>query len=100
MPSHAATHHLTAATDSHASSHVDNSLAGLAALAPTAAVLAVVVLAVYLLWCWISPFTRCPHHNRRDAFHCRRCDGTEIRLRAGRRLLNELRDFTGRHYHR
>ncbi len=86
MPTPAATTTLTAATHSY----------NLASLVPVVVVALVIVLAGYLLLCWLSPFTRC-HHNQRRAYRCRRCNGTGIRLRVGRLLINRLRN-THRHH--
>jgi hypothetical protein len=97
MPSLAATATLTAATHSieHQADHtaLSSGLAGLVLLALGALA---VTGAVYLAWCWLFPFTHCPHPHHATAWRCRRCDGTHIRLRTGRRFLNWLRDTRGR----
>ena len=86
MPSYAATGILTAATHSHVWS-------GLV----TVAIVALVILAAsYALACWLFPFTTCRHANTGRAWRCRRCEGTGRRVRAGRRLLNDIR-ATRRH---
>lgn len=86
MLTHAATTTPDVATHSH-------SLAGLV----TVAVLALVLLTTgFLIRCWLFPFTSCHHSDTRHAWRCRRCQGTGLRLRAGRRLLNHLR-ATRRH---
>jgi hypothetical protein len=53
-----------------------------------------VVTGSHLAVCWLRPFTRCRHRNplRRRAVHCTRCDGTGYRVRAGRHVLNRLRN--------
>ncbi|MFL6126024.1 hypothetical protein [Actinophytocola sp.] len=81
MPSHAATGTLTAATHSHI-------LSGLITLA---VVTLVILAAGYALTCWLFPFTTCRHTNPRHAWRCHRCEGTGRRVRAGRRLINDLR---------
>lgn len=86
MPSLAATTTHMAVTHSH-------HLAGLISI--TVAALVIVTVG-YLLRCWLSPYTRC-HHQQRRAYRCRRCDGTGTRLRAGRQLINRLRN-THRHH--
>jgi hypothetical protein len=63
------------------------------------AVFALVIITTgYLTRCWLFPFTTC-HHSVRYAWRCRRCQGTGLRLRAGRRLINHLTDAR-RRYHR
>jgi hypothetical protein len=86
MPSHAATGILAVATHSH-------TLSGLI----TIIVVALVILtAGYALTCWLFPFTTCRHTNPRRAWRCRHCEGTGRRVRAGRRLVNDIR-ATRRH---
>jgi hypothetical protein len=82
MPSLAATTTLTAATHGH-------SLAG---LIPVAVIALVIVTAGYLTQCWLFPFTTCRHTTNTHASRCRFCQGTGMRLRVGRHLLNRLRD--------
>jgi hypothetical protein len=69
---------------------------GLAALL----LLATIWTTGYLLLCWIRPLRPCRAcaglgkrraPNGRKYRHCRRCDGTGYRTRAGRHLLNTLR---------
>jgi hypothetical protein len=88
-------HTLAATTAPDAATHGD-SLAGLITVAVIALVL---VTAGYLLKCWLFPFTTC-HHGALTAARCRRCQGTSRKVRAGRRLLNELRTVrnTGRRH--
>lgn len=59
-------------------------------------------LAGYLAYCEASPFATCrrcdgtghePATGRRNRRDCRRCHGQRIRLRAGRHLLNHLRQL-------
>jgi hypothetical protein len=58
----------------------------------TLAVIALVILvAGYLLRCWLFPFTTCQHIDARRSWRCHRCQGTGRRVRAGRRLINHLR---------
>jgi hypothetical protein len=83
MPALAATPTLTAATHS-------NSLAGLVTVAVVALVIAT---AGYLAQCWLFPFTTCRHTTAHRASRCRFCQGTGTRLRAGRHLINHLRDI-------
>ena len=53
--------------------------------------LAVLVLAAgYALVCWLAPFGPCGRCHGHDRL-CRRCDGTGLRVRAGRRLHTYLR---------
>lgn len=82
MPSLIATATPTAATHSH-------SLAGLITLAVIALV---IVTASYLIKCWLFPFTPCQHNNPQRAWRCRHCQGNGMRLRAGRHLINHLRN--------
>ncbi|SMD14173.1 hypothetical protein [Kibdelosporangium aridum] len=89
MPIHAATTIPITATYSSA-------LSGLVAVG----LLALVITTLgYLTVCWLRPFTRCRHRHplRRRATRCTRCDGTGYRVRAGRHLLNRLRDSHRRH---
>ena len=92
MLTHAATAHPSAATHSidHAIDH-NTASGGHAGLILLALVALAVTAALYLAWCWLFPFTHCPHPHRHTAWRCRRCDGTHIRLRTGRRFLNWLR---------
>ena len=65
-------------------------------------VLAVIVLTIgYLLTCWIWPFgncRRCKGLGKRKApfgrafRHCPRCEGSGLRVRIGRHVINRLRD--------
>lgn len=80
MLSLAATNTPDAATQSH----------GLAGLIAVAVVALVLVTAGYLTRCWLFPFTTC-HHGGHQAWRCHRCQGTGLRLRAGRRLINHIR---------
>lgn len=81
MPFHAATTIPDTATHSHF-------IGGLVAVA---VVVLVIVAAGYALACWLTPFTTCRHTHPHRAWRCRRCEGTGLRLRAGRRLANHLR---------
>lgn len=84
MPTHAATPYPLAATHSH-------DLGALVTVTVTALMITTVIIAAgYLTVCWLLPFTTC-HHRARRAWRCRHCDGTGMRLRVGRRLLNHLR---------
>src|SRR5436853_5100078 len=96
MPSFAATATRTAATHSIelVADHTGPS-GGLTGLVLLALAALAVTSAGYLAWCWLSPFTHCPHHPA-AAWRCRRCDGTHLRLRAGRVFLNWLRATRGR----
>ncbi|MFI7438348.1 hypothetical protein [Nonomuraea indica] len=72
-----------------------------AALTSIAGPLALIVITIrYLVACYVRPFGRCrrckgkrriPHRIGRGSRYCRRCDGTGLRLRWGRRLLNYAR---------
>ena len=97
MPNIPATTTLTAAT--HSIGHGAGSEAtshGLASLVLLIAAALAVTGAVYLAWCWLFPFTHCPHFHDATAWRCRRCDGTHLRLRIGRVFLNWLRETRGR----
>jgi hypothetical protein len=67
-----------------------------AGLSPLLALTMIIVTAGYLLLCWIWPFRACRHCRGVGRFMgpmrgirlCRRCDGTGLKLRAGRRLWN------------
>lgn len=83
MPNYAATHILPAATHGH----------NLAGVITVAVIVLLITTAGYLLLCWLSPFTTCHHPQPHRAWRCRHCDGTGQRLRAGRHLLNRLRDL-------
>jgi hypothetical protein len=93
----AATTTLTAATHSidHAIEHSTAS-GGLAGLVLLALLALAVTGGLYLGWCWLFPFTHCPHPHHATAWRCRRCDGTHYRLRVGRVFLNWLRETRGR----
>jgi hypothetical protein len=69
----------------------------LAALVTVAVLVLVIVTAGYLTRCWLFPFTACRHSSQRHFLRCLRCQGSGIRLRAGRRLLNHIR-ATRRHH--
>ncbi|MER7505946.1 hypothetical protein AB0L05_34725 [Nonomuraea pusilla] len=65
-----------------------------------AAIAAAIATLCYVSTCYARPFTRCPRckgrrhlPNRigRGSHDCRRCDGTGLRLRLGRRLWNHVR---------
>lgn len=84
MPTYAATTTHTAATHSH-------TLDALVGLVPAAVLLLAIVTAGYLTTCWLFPFTHCHHDYAFNRRVCRRCEGTGMRLRAGRRLLNHIR---------
>lgn len=70
-------------------------------LAASAAVITLIVITFrYVAACYVQPFGRCrrckgkrhiPNRIGRGSRHCRRCDGTGLRLRLGRRLVNHLR---------
>ena len=90
---------LAATTTPTAATHSDLLVDFLVGLLPVAVLVLVIGTAGYLTLCWLFPFTHCFHDY---AFHrrvCRRCQGTGIRLRAGRRLINHVRS-TRRRYHR
>ena len=65
----------------------------LAWLVTVAAVALVLVVAGYLAKCWLFPFTACQHLDTRHAWRCRHCQGTGLRLRTGRRLINHFRSL-------
>ncbi|MFF3868008.1 hypothetical protein [Micromonospora sp. NPDC001898] len=54
----------------------------------------------YLLLCMVAPWKRCDHcdgtghHRTIIGTHreCRRCDGTRLRVRTGRRIIEHIRD--------
>jgi hypothetical protein len=77
-----------AATTAPAAATYGDSLAG---LIPAAIVVLLIIAAGYFAKCWLFPFTTCRHHNVRNSWRCRRCEGTGRRVRAGRRLINHLR---------
>lgn len=106
MPTLAATTTQPAATES------DALLDFIVGLLPVAVLLLTIWTAGYLIRCWLFPFTICPHPERRHhgtadawrhqtwrAMRCPRCQGTALRLRAGRRLINHI-GATRRRYHR
>lgn len=75
-------------------------------MTPEVIVTATLIAAVfiYVLLCWILPFGRCRAcsgiGNRRTLLlrrvtSCRRCKGTGLRLRIGRRLYNAVADARG-----
>ncbi len=78
---------LAATTASAIATHGDS----LAGLIPISVVVLAIVTAGYFVKCWLFPFTTCRHHNARNSWRCRCCEGTGRRLRAGRRLINHLR---------
>lgn len=93
MPTLAATTTPTAAT------HSDLLVDFLVGLLPVAVLVLVIGAAGYLARCWLFPFTTCRHATHHGYARCRRCKGTGMRLRAGRRLINHVRS-TRRRYHR
>lgn len=87
---------LAATTTQTAATHSNATLDALVGLLPVAVLFLVIGAAGYLTRCWLFPFTTC-HHAGRYAWRCRRCQGTGLRLRAGRRLINHLTDARRRH---
>lgn len=95
MSHHAATATLAAATAGrlHAALHSVSVWACLAALP-------VLLIAGYVERCYNAPFRNCwrchgigrfhPRHSRLGWRRCRRCRGTGLRLRIGRRVFNAL----------
>ena len=78
---------LAATTAPAVATHGDS----LAGLIPVAILALLILAAGYLAKCWLFPFTTCRHLNTRGSRHCRRCEGTGRRVRAGRRLINHVR---------
>ena len=78
---------LAATTALAAATHGDS----LAGLIPAAIAVLLMVTAGYFAKCWLFPFTTCRHLSARGSWHCRRCEGTGRRVRAGRRLINHVR---------
>lgn len=66
-------------------------------LLPVAALFLAIGTAGYLIRCWLFPFTTCRHSDR-YVWRCRRCQGTGLRLRAGRRLINHVTAARRRHH--
>lgn len=71
------------------------------ALVSIAGPLTLIVITIrYFVACYVRPFGRChrckgkcriPYRIGRGSRYCRRCDGTGLRLRWGRHLLNYAR---------
>jgi hypothetical protein len=69
-------------------------------LTPTVTLIAaaLVVTLGYALACYVRPFARCmwcKSDERKKAGRCRRCRGTGLRLRIGRRVWNFWRRLHG-----
>lgn len=107
MLSRAATSTFPAAT--HGSGHADAAATLTAALhtaGQVATVLLVVTIAVgfYLLSCLIWPFGKCRRCKGAGKFkspfgkayrHCGKCDGSGLRVRVGRHVVNHIRAVRG-----
>ncbi|TDD15778.1 hypothetical protein E1218_30990 [Kribbella turkmenica] len=107
MLNHAATSTLTAATHS---SYLGSAPLDLAATAQTAGQVATVTLIVtiavgiYLLGCLIWPFGKCRRCKGAGKFkspfgrayrYCGKCDGSGLRVRLGRHVVNHIRAVRG-----
>jgi hypothetical protein len=88
-----------ATTTPTAATHSNATLDTLVGLLPVAVLFLAIWTAGYLIRCWLFPFTRCRHASRTFAIRCGDCQGTGLRLRAGRRLINHI-GATRRRYHR
>ncbi|ADB32404.1 hypothetical protein Kfla_3344 [Kribbella flavida DSM 17836] len=104
MSNHPATAIPTAAT------HGSDTAAALTAAVQTAgqvaavALIVTIALALYLLSCLIWPFGKCHRCKGAGKFkspfgnayrHCGRCDGSGLRVRIGRHIVNRIRATRG-----
>ena len=100
MPSTAATTLLTAATHGSGLAATVHTLAQ----AATVALLVTVSIAFYLLTCVVWPFGKCRRCKGAGKFkspfgnayrHCGRCQGSGLRVRIGRHVINHIRATRG-----
>ena len=75
-----------------------------AAQAATVALIVIIAAALYLLGCLIWPFGKCRRCKGEGKFkspfgrayrHCGRCQGSGLRIRLGRHVINHLRAVHG-----